>query len=82
MKNILQLRDVKHSYNGRPVLAIPELDILSGSITGLAGPNGSGKSTLLKILSLTEKCSAGRILFEGRETLPFSRAARFTLWRS
>ena len=61
MRYILRLRKVEHSYNGRPVLSMPELDILPGSITGLAGPNGSGKSTLLKILSLSEKCSAGMV---------------------
>jgi tungstate transport system ATP-binding protein len=74
MKYILQCRKVKHRYNGRTVLDIPELDIRPGSITGLAGPNGSGKSTLLKILSLTERCVSGTVYFEGSKA--FSSAGQ------
>ncbi len=76
MKYILQLKKVAHSYNGRPVLSIPELNIAPVSITGLAGPNGSGKSTLLKILSLTERCSSGDIYFDGVKSVPLSKQVR------
>ena len=51
MGAILQVREVRYSYNGKDVLVIPKLDIVRGTITGLAGPNGSGKSTLLTLLA-------------------------------
>lgn len=75
MEPLLRLRDVRHNYNGRTVLDITQLSISGGTITGLAGPNGSGKSTLLKILSLSEKCTAGTVYFQGRPVLPFDAEA-------
>jgi tungstate transport system ATP-binding protein len=65
MEPFLHLQGVRHQYNGRLVLDIPELQIEKGSITGLAGPNGSGKSTLLRILALAEQCTSGTVLVEG-----------------
>lgn len=65
MEPLLHLQAVRHHYNGRLVLDIPELQITKGSITGLAGPNGSGKSTLLRILALMEKSSTGTVLVDG-----------------
>lgn len=66
MESLLQLRGVRHRYNGRLVLDIPELAIAAGSITGLSGPNGSGKSTLLRLLSLTETPSEGNVAAPGQ----------------
>jgi tungstate transport system ATP-binding protein len=68
MEPILRLHKVRHQYNQRTVLDIPELSLPSGSITGLAGPNGSGKSTLLKILSLMEQCSSGTVYVNNKAT--------------
>ncbi|HER63038.1 MAG TPA: ABC transporter ATP-binding protein, partial [Desulfobacteraceae bacterium] len=64
MDTILRIRDVRYSYNGRPILEIGELDIARASITGLAGPNGSGKTTLLKLLSGVEKPASGSVSFK------------------
>lgn len=41
---------VAKSYQGRPVLHYPGLQVRAGEIVLLFGPNGSGKSTLLRIL--------------------------------
>lgn len=65
MEPFLHLQSVRHQYNGRLVLDIPELQIAKGSITGLTGPNGSGKSTMLRILALAEQCTSGTVLIEG-----------------
>ncbi len=79
MEDILRLHKVRHQYNGRTVLDIPDLKIGRGSIVGLAGPNGSGKSTMLKILSLVEKCSHGTLFFENKAITPFAKGARHLL---
>jgi len=68
MDTILRIRDVRYSYNGRPILEIGELDIARASITGLAGPNGSGKTTLLKLLSGVEKPASGSVSFKAATT--------------
>lgn len=72
MESFLHLQNIRHQYNGRLVLDIPELRIAKGSITGLAGPNGSGKSTLLRILALVEKCTSGTVLVEGKPTRTYA----------
>jgi tungstate transport system ATP-binding protein len=78
MKNhIYQVRNLKHTYQARPVLEIDKLSIVPKSIVGLMGPNGSGKSTLLKLLAFIEKPLAGEILFKGRRAQPFSNDVRF-----
>jgi len=79
MEPVLRLQKVKHQYNQRTVLDIPELTLFRGSIIGLAGPNGSGKSTLLRILSLVEKCSSGTIYFENKAVMPFDAEYRHLL---
>ncbi|MFH1217234.1 MAG: ATP-binding cassette domain-containing protein [Pseudomonadota bacterium] len=76
MEYVLRLQNVRHHYNGKTVLDIPELRIPRGSITGLAGPNGSGKSTMLKILSLVEKCSSGAVYYENEEILTSTNGIR------
>ena len=74
---IFEIRSLRHSYAGRPVLTIEHLCVEPASIVGLVGPNGSGKSTLLKLLGLIEKPTEGEIRFNGRVVEPFSPEARF-----
>jgi len=64
-----RIRSLVHSYSGRIVLDIPELDIPSGQICAFAGPNGSGKTTLLSILGLLLTPSSGSVLLRGIETV-------------
>nr|NJM01875.1 ATP-binding cassette domain-containing protein [Desulfobacula sp.] len=70
------LKHIRHYYGQKKVLDIDDLEIRSGSITGLMGPNGSGKSTLLKILAFALKPTKGRIFYKGREESGFSPEVR------
>jgi ATP-binding cassette subfamily B protein len=47
----VRLRSVRLSYDGKPVLDIPRLEIHPGEKVLLIGPNGAGKTSLLHILS-------------------------------
>ena len=76
MDTILHVRDLQYSYNGRTVLAIPELEVSRASIIGLAGPNGSGKTTLLKLLSCVVKPTTGSVSFHDAIALPEDRPIR------
>lgn len=67
MTNILEIRNLKKSYQGRTVLNIESLNIEEGKITVLVGPSGAGKSTLLSILNGMEKPDEGRVIFQGEE---------------
>lgn len=70
------LDGVSRCYGTTCALERFTLSIPKGGVTGIAGPNGSGKSTLLKLLAFIERPDTGRLLFEGREELPFSPAVR------
>ncbi|MFO7972348.1 MAG: ABC transporter ATP-binding protein [Desulfobacterales bacterium] len=76
---IYEIRSLKHSYGGQPVLSIEHLTVKQAHIVGLIGPNGSGKSTLLRLLGLIERPSRGEIFFNGRRVEPFSDEARFLI---
>lgn len=47
----MKIRALKKTYEGRPVLNIPEIELEDGKIISVIGTNGSGKSTFAKILA-------------------------------
>jgi len=52
---LIQLKDIKLTFGGTPLLTGAELTVAAGDRVSLVGRNGSGKSTLLKIAAgLTE----------------------------
>ena len=77
MKNLYQINNLQHHYNGHPALDIDSFSIQPGTITGIIGPNGSGKSTLLKMLAFVDKPGRGEILFKGEPAEPFADHVRF-----
>lgn len=64
---MLELRNIKKSYDGVTILHDINLDIQDGEIVSILGPSGCGKTTLLNlILGLTD-ADEGKILFNGQE---------------
>ncbi|MBF9071203.1 ABC transporter ATP-binding protein [Streptacidiphilus sp. NEAU-YB345] len=51
---------------GRPVLHGIDLDVATGSVTGLLGPSGCGKTTLLRSIVGVQKIQAGTVTVLGR----------------
>ncbi len=66
---LVAVEAIVQRFPGVTALQDVSLAISGGEIVGLMGENGAGKSTLLKILSGAQQPTAGRILFEGRETV-------------
>jgi tungstate transport system ATP-binding protein len=74
---IYRLHDVRHSYDGRLVLAVDNLNIYRGEILALVGPSGAGKSSLLRLLNFLEVPEKGTIAYRGqpfdaRNTMPLA----------
>lgn len=60
---MLQLRDIRKSFDGTVALHIDDLEVSEGRTTVLIGPSGCGKSTLLRLMIglLTPDSGAVRI---------------------
>jgi tungstate transport system ATP-binding protein len=65
MKPALELSDVTVIRDGRTVLDIEELSVLSGEVLTIIGPNGAGKSTLLLAMAGLIQPDHGEIRFQG-----------------
>jgi phospholipid/cholesterol/gamma-HCH transport system ATP-binding protein len=62
----VEVRDLRRSYQGRPVLQGLDFAVHPGEIFVVMGPSGSGKTVLLKHLIGLERPDAGEILIGGR----------------
>jgi Fe-S cluster assembly ATP-binding protein len=51
MTNLIEIKDLHASVDGKPVLKGLNLTVKPGEVHAIMGPNGSGKSTLSKILA-------------------------------
>ena len=54
-------------HSRRPALVDVSLRLERGEILGIVGESGSGKSTLARCVSLLERPSSGRVVFDGTE---------------
>jgi tungstate transport system ATP-binding protein len=73
---LYELENIRHHYNGTPVLSIDRFRVAENSVTGLCGPNGSGKTTLLSLLGLIAPPAAGFIYFRGHRARPYDGQIR------
>lgn len=69
--NILKIKGIEKSYNGRKVLNNINFDLYKGDRVGIIGKNGIGKSTLLKIITGNEKQDKGTAEFGSRIKLGY-----------
>jgi phospholipid/cholesterol/gamma-HCH transport system ATP-binding protein len=64
-RNLVEVRDLHFSYNGRPVLKGLTLDVPHGSVVGILGVSGAGKSTLLKLIGGQLRPARGQVTVAG-----------------
>ncbi|MGD8834351.1 MAG: ABC transporter ATP-binding protein [Desulfobacteraceae bacterium] len=74
--HLYELHNIRHAYNGKPVLTIDHCNVPADTVTGVVGPNGSGKSTLLCLLGFVNKPTRGEILYDGHPSAPFDDRVR------
>ena len=64
---MLQLRNLKVSYDGVLAVSKVDLDVRTGSIVALVGGNGNGKSTTLRAVAGLNEIDQGAIFFKGQD---------------
>jgi branched-chain amino acid transport system ATP-binding protein len=64
---MLEVRNLKVSYDGVLALSKVDLDVPKGSIVALVGGNGNGKSTTLRAIAGLNKADAGSVSFNGAD---------------
>ena len=62
---MLEIRDVKKSFEGTEVLNGISLDVEKSDVVAVLGPSGSGKTTFLRCLNFLERADSGRMVFDG-----------------
>lgn len=63
--SIIDIKNLKKSYNGVTVLDIPNLEFTAGQSLGLVGNNGAGKTTLFRLILDLIKADSGNVLSKG-----------------
>ena len=77
-RTLLDVRGLRASIDGTPILNGLDLTVKSGEVHAIMGPNGSGKSTFAKVLAghTAYQVTAGEVLYEGRDLLALAPEAR------
>ncbi|GGC77095.1 ABC transporter ATP-binding protein [Undibacterium terreum] len=63
---MLQVRNLKVSYDGVLALSKVDIDVPKGKIVALVGGNGNGKSTTLRAVAGLNAADDGQITFDGK----------------
>ena len=66
---MLELKHIKKSFDGVPVLKNINLEIEDGEIVSILGPSGCGKTTLLNIILGLTEADAGELIFKEKDIL-------------
>lgn len=66
---MIQVCNLKKQFNNIMVLDDVNIDFNTKEVTCILGPSGAGKSTFLRCLNLLEEPTAGKILYNGKNTL-------------
>ena len=66
---MLEIRDLKKIYGGKPVVNIEHLQIGQGETIGLVGNNGAGKTTLFRMILDLIRPDTGSVLSKGENVM-------------
>ena len=71
MKDMLSIKNLHATVDGKEILKGINLEIKPGEIHAIMGPNGSGKSTLANVLAGHQKfeVTEGEVTFLGKNLL-------------
>ena len=78
--NILELKNVNKSYDGRKIIDNLTISIPENSLVAITGKSGSGKSTILNMIGLLESIDSGSIKINGNN-IPNINSSKATMLR-
>lgn len=67
--SILELKNIRKSFDNKVVLDGIDLTVDQGEVVSILGPSGSGKSTLLRCATFLETADGGSIAYKDREVV-------------
>lgn len=73
--DMLELKNIKKSFNGRAILDGINLSVADGEILAIVGPSGAGKTTLLRSLTGLQSVDSGEFLLDGQPFDPQNQKA-------
>jgi len=73
---MLEIRSLKLTLNGKPVIDGLDFKVKEGKIHGLLGVNGTGKSTLANLIMGISYPDEGSIVFEGQDITRYAITER------
>ena len=73
---IIEVRDLRKSYSGRPVVQGIDLDVAEGEVLGILGPNGAGKTTTVEMIGGLRRRDGGEVRVAGHDPADESPALR------
>lgn len=74
MSSLVEIENLTKKYGSKTAVSDISLNLEGGQIIGLLGPNGSGKTTLIKMLNGLLVPTQGKILVDGKEIGPETKA--------
>lgn len=76
MGNIIELKQIRKSFDDTAILKGIDLDVRDKEFLTLLGPSGCGKTTTLRLIAGFETPDSGEILFEGKDLMKLQHYER------
>src|SRR3989338_4641789 len=74
--HLLEIENLRKSYDGKRVVDGVNIRIKRGEVVGLLGPNGAGKTTTFYMVVGLLKPNSGKIIFDGQDITALSMYKR------
>ena len=69
MNNLLEVKNIKKSFDDLEVLKDISMTVGEGEVVSILGPSGSGKSTFLRCISMLETIDGGTMTYCGKDAV-------------
>jgi ABC-2 type transport system ATP-binding protein len=79
MSNIVEIKNLTKSYNGKTVVDHISFEVKKGEIFGILGPNGAGKTTTLEMIETIRPIDDGQALVAGIDVKKHSQEVKYII---